>query len=520
MEAVYHEVTDGRNFGGLLALCVGAVLLAGAWPSLSPLLAVWSKEEYSHAWFILPLGSFVFLDRLRGVSPRGSRGPGIAIVAFSLGLAAFGWATGSYTAALYAALTGLIGFVWASFGTQSMKRLAAPLLYLFFMVPVPVALYISISADMQLLSSKLGMALISLSGISGFLDGNIIVLPSARLEVAEACSGLRYLFPLISFAYFLSMMIEDRFWKKAILLFSSIPIAIILNAIRIAMIAILLEQLGIDTTGGTSHALEGFAVFLMCLIVLFLEVRTLFRLGPHRGRFVSISTSGLVRGIHQLFSWPAHGASLVAGMLLVLGTLSLAAIPARSEIIPERSPFVIFPMQLAGWRGAAKPLDREFQNALGATDYLLADYTSSEGDTAPLNFYIAYYASQRAGVHAHSPQLCIPGGGWNIINHSIVPVPLGEDRSIRVNRIVIEKQGIRQIVYYWFEERGRQIAEEFRLKYYALRDMLLDDRTDGALVRIVAPIDGSGEHAADLKAAQLIAQTTSVLPAFVPGRMP
>jgi len=170
-----------------------------------------------------------------------------------------------------------------------MKVLAAPLTYLLFMVPIPIALAIPSTAEMQLLSSKLGLGLMKVFALPASLDGNIVILPSARLEVAAACSGLRYLFPLISFAFLVAMLLEDRFWKKALIVLSSIPIAIVTNASRIALIALLLERFGIDTTADTAHEFEGFAVFALCLVLLFIEVWVLLRIGKPAGPWRRLS---------------------------------------------------------------------------------------------------------------------------------------------------------------------------------------------------------------------------------------
>jgi exosortase D (VPLPA-CTERM-specific) len=520
MAAITLSRTNWPNLGGLFALVVCSAETADVWRSLDPLLGVWSQEEYSHAWFILPLSALIFIQRLRTVHSGGSSALGVPLALISVFVMLFAWATGSYTASIYAAVLGIIGFVWSSVGTEAMKTLAGPLVYLFFMVPLPAAIYISTSAEMQLLSSKLGLAFISLFHVPATLDGNIIILESARLEVAEACSGLRYLFPLVSFAFLTSMLVADRFWKKAIIVISSVPIAIILNAGRIAMIAVLLEWLGIDTSTGSAHAFEGFAVFFLCIVLLFLEVWCLLKIGKPRGRFVLSELLVLDRnGLQRLIAWPVTRASLLAGIILLIGTGIVATLPVRTEVIPQRQPLALFPMDFEGWHGTPQTLDSDSLNALGLTDYLLADYTREASDSGPVNFYIAYYASQRAGIHAHSPQLCIPGGGWSIINQSIVDMPLAPSGSLSTNRVVIEKRGARQVVYYWFEERGRHIAEEGARKYYGLRDALIDNRTDGALIRVVIPIYGGDEATADAMATRFASRAAGLLQSFVPGRI-
>jgi exosortase D (VPLPA-CTERM-specific) len=520
VDAIQLRRTDWQNLGCLFALAVCAGEVPGIWHSLRPLFGAWSQQEYSHAWFILPLALLIFIHRSRTAASGGHRVPGAFIAILSVVVMIFAWATGSYTACIYGAILGIIGFVWSSLGTQAMKTLAAPLLYLLFMVPLPVAVYISVSAEMQLLASKLGLVLISVFQVPASLDGNIIVLPSARLEVAEACNGLRYLFPLVSFACLVSMLVEDRFWKKALIIVASVPIAIVLNAIRIAMIAVLLERFGIDASTGWAHDVQGFVVFSLCIALLFAEVSWLLRIGNSRGRMVLSDLLLLDRStVRRLVSWPVSRASLMTGIILLSGTSLVARWPARTEVVPPRQPLALFPMEFAGWHGVPTTLDSASLDALGLTDYLLADYTAQASVGGPLNFYIAYYASQRAGIHAHSPQLCIPGGGWNILGQSTITVPSSSGSSISANRVVIEKRGLRQIVYYWFEERGRHIADEGVLKYYALRDALVDNRTDGALIRIVAPVYAADEAAADSMAVKLIADARPFLQFFIPGQV-
>lgn len=520
MEAINLRRKSWQNLGGLFVLAVCLIVVAGAWSSLSAMIGFWGNDEYSHAWFVLPLATLIFIQRFRRAHLGGSGATGILFAVISIALLVFGWATGSNTAVIYGAILGIIGFVWSSMGTEAMKTLTAPLVYLFFMVPLPMALFLSTSAEMQLLSSRLAMVLISLFEVPASLDGNIIILASARLEVAEACNGLRYLFPLVSFAFLISMLIEDRFWKKLLVVISSFPIAIILNAGRIALVAVLIDRFGIDTSTGYTHSLEGFAVFFLCIVFLFLEVWILLRIGSSRGRLVLSDLLMLDRSVFQrLVKWPTPSTSLLAGSILLLGTSLVASLPARTEVIPQREPLALFPMDFKGWRGIPQTLDRDSLDTLGPTDYLLADYTNEASIGKPLNVYIAYYGSQRAGKLPHSPQLCLPAGGWSIISQSIINLPLTDGGSINANRFVIEKRGTRQVVYYWFEQRGRRIASESTLKYYALRDALIDARTDGALVRIVSPLTSDDEAKADLMAEKLVADVDALLQTYIPGKI-
>ena len=87
-------------------------------------------------------------------------------------------------------------------------------------------------------------------------------------------------------------------------------------------------------------------------------------------------------------------------------------ISGRSEIIPERARFVAFPMHIAGWQGQMSRLDVPTEQFLKVDDYILANYSQPDGKA--VNFYVAYYSSQRKNESPHSPIVCLPGGGWAI----------------------------------------------------------------------------------------------------------
>jgi EpsI family protein len=162
-------------------------------------------------------------------------------------------------------------------------------------------------------------------------------------------------------------------------------------------------------------------------------------------------------------------------------------------VTPLREPLSAFPQQLDGWRGQeGQPFDPETLRVLGADDYLNRVYQHSAH--APVGLYVGYYGAQREGTAIHSPQNCLPGSGWVPVSQSRTTLQVGEDR-FPVNRYIVEKRGERQLVLYWFDGRGRRVASEYANKAYLLHDALRHGRTDGALVRVITPMDG-GEAAA------------------------
>ncbi|MCP4285514.1 MAG: EpsI family protein, partial [Gammaproteobacteria bacterium] len=111
-----------------------------------------------------------------------------------------------------------------------------------------------------------------------------------------------------------------------------------------------------------------------------------------------------------------------------------------------------------------------------------------------VNFYVAYYASQHKQEAIHSPRSCIPGGGWKMTNISrrVLDRVSINGEPLEVNRVQIQKGDFKQLVYYWFQQRGRVITSEYATKWYLFWDGLTRNRSDGSLVRLTANL-GPGE---------------------------
>jgi EpsI family protein len=190
---------------------------------------------------------------------------------------------------------------------------------------------------------------------------------------------------------------------------------------------------------------------------------------------------------------------------------------AREEIVAERQPLLNFPMQVQQWQGSTFPLEKEYIETLRFDDYLLADYHVADG--TPVNFYVAYYGSQRKGQSAHSPRTCIPGGGWEITSLRTLEVPASDaaTTSLLVNRLVIQKADAKQIVYYWFKQRDRVLVNEYLVKFFLVWDALAKQRTDGALIRLSASVQpGHDEDEADRILVDFTKSVNPLVSRFVP----
>jgi EpsI family protein len=189
----------------------------------------------------------------------------------------------------------------------------------------------------------------------------------------------------------------------------------------------------------------------------------------------------------------------------------------RTELSPPRAMFVDFPMQLDGWHGTSLTLEKQSIVTLRFDDYVLADYRF--GDGQPVNLYSAYYRSQKKGQSVHSPQSCLPGGGWEISSFKRMNLPAssGMVRPLHVNRALIQKDDQKQIVLYWFKQRDRILSNEYLVKFYLFWDALSRGRTDGALVRIVSLVGpGETEDIVDQRLLRFVSTFEPELARYVP----
>ncbi len=470
----------------------------------------WQNEEYSHGYMIPLISLYLLLRALPEVKgchqSRGWLGAPLLLLAFLMFVV--GEVATLYTVQQYSFLVAIVAIVTSVVGVDGVGRLKGGLFYLIFMIPLPNFLYFNLSSYLQLISSSFGVGMLRLLDVSVFLEGNIIDLGSYQLQVVEACSGLRYLFPLMSFGFLVVCIYRSPLWQKAFLFLSTIPITIFMNSLRIAVIGVTVDNWGIAAAEGFIHDFEGWVVFMACLGILALEIILLHKLSTNN---ISRSNSGSPldkldlsmpdwSGIKEVFASLRVGwVALVVSVLLVLCLFIKYALTDRAEYPPERASFSEFPLQINSWTGREASIDSDVLESLKLTDYFMANYLSGVG-TLNVNLYIAYYGSQRKGASIHSPKGCLPGGGWRIESIKKVEVQdiyPSQEKRFHVNRVVMNKGAKTHLVYYWFQQRGRNITNEYLAKWYLLWDSIAMNRTDGALVRVVAPV-GENEKIVDL----------------------
>lgn len=197
---------------------------------------------------------------------------------------------------------------------------------------------------------------------------------------------------------------------------------------------------------------------------------------------------------------------LVAVVLLC--AFALLQTMSHGEAIVPREPLQNLPYVLGEWNGQDQPLTPQVVEAVGVTDYVNRFYVRSS--RVPVQLYVGYYASQRTGDTIHSPKNCLPGAGWDPIRSGYATIQLPGRRDITVDEYVIQQNQNKELVFYWYQGRGRVIASEYNAKFWMVADALERNRTDAALVRLVTPMD---DGAADARA-RLVVFTKTVFPSL------
>lgn len=509
--------------------CLAIAVLAATfffWAGIEELLEAWQLPEYSHGPLIPILSGLLFLRQLKTVpvndGPVNDRSRGVIVLLFAVLLGAAGRLIGIDDIVAYALILWVGAVLLISFGWATGKHFWPPVVHLVFMLPLPGALYYAVSTYLQGVSSELGVYFVQLLGIPVYLEGNIIDLGVYKLHVAEACSGLRYLFPILSFSYIFAVLYQGPMWHKTLLLVSAVPITIFMNSVRIAIAGVIVNFYGLEHLEGFSHFFEGWVIFMSCVLILFGLAWILVWLRPDRVGLVEaldLETEGLWTQAKRLRFVQPSAALIFASVLLVALLAIWESVPKREIADVSREPFLLFPVEVGEWRRSPhSQLDIATEQVLGADDYLSA-YLSKSGQAVPVDLFMAWYKNQdRGGVH--SPEVCLPGGGWEIAKLDQIesPVKNSAGEKFTLNRAIIQKGVNRMLVYYWYEQRGTRTSSMYEAKLQLMLGKFLYGRNDSAIVRLVTTIEqGDGEAGAEMRLQDGMAAVLKPLPRFIPG---
>lgn len=226
-------------------------------------------EEMGHGIFVPFVAGYVIWSDRRRVFATPCRRSwwGIPVVLWGFLQSVLGIVGADYFLARTGFFIALVGVIWTIAGLQVLRRLAFPLFLLLFAIRIPLFIYSRITFPLQILASKLAAAGLSLIGIPVLREGNVLELASQRLDVVEACSGIRSLISLSFLALVYGWFFDRKAWMRWVLLAASVPIAIVANSGRIVITGIL-SEVQKEFATGAYHSFEGWVIFMVDLFIL------------------------------------------------------------------------------------------------------------------------------------------------------------------------------------------------------------------------------------------------------------
>lgn len=495
----------------IFVLLVLACLVAGYWPILEKLNLRWTSDDNSYCYLVAPLFLYLCWEKkdffrfgelnwsLLGVVP--------GIVSVFLIIAG---ELASVETLLYFGLWGCVAsFMFSMYGWR-IRHLFFPLLILLFIVPMPPFINRMLTFQMKLAASTLSVEMLRAAGVSVLQDGNILDLGVNKLQVVDACSGLRYIVSMLLMSLLIGHFFSNGLWRKIVLVLLVYPLSIFINAVRIFLAGILTVNDLQHYNEGAYHDAQGTIAFLVAGAILFFVAKILQKIGTIRKRMKEKD-----EGAKSLpFGRPLFVALFFC--LLFGGSGWALQNMASTLTIPERTTFKSFPMEIAGWQGERNYLSQGILDELWADDYVNAVFTT-KGRLNSIYLLIPYYEYQGTRHTAHAPQSCLLGGGWALESNTTRKMSVAPGKDIEVGMLILKKGDMKMLASYFFFQRGRVISSPWWNKFYLMWDAFRIRRTDGALVRVemtVAP--GQDVEDAEKQLEAFLAGLWPLLPEYIP----
>ena len=482
----------------------------------------WNTEDFSYCYLVPFLAVYLaYLNRDRLLrAPIRSSLSGLFII-LAAGIIFLTGKMGALETVVYFSMwLSMVGTVLLFVGWQGLRIMAFPLIVLFFAIPLPPFLNRLFTFELKLISSSLSVDMMRFAGILVFGEGNIIDLGATQLQVVDACSGLRYVYPLVLMGLVSAYLFHKKWWERTLIVAATIPIAIVSNALRIAITGILTEKVSPAIAESFYHGFSGWFIFMVSVGFLFLVSRLLRGSKQKRLKAQGSKQKRLKdRKLNPKFDFCQIKQSYIwAAVVMLLGFSLLQYSLASAMLKPTRTSFERFPLRIGNWEGEKSYLNQKIMDSLWADDYVQIRFVNRESGNVFLLF-IPYYEVQGTKHTAHSPVSCLLGGGWAPKSrrelHRVFAEPFG---PVTIKQMVLEKEGRLMLANYWFQMRGRIISNEYLNKWYLFLDSITRRRTDGALVRLEMPL-AHGQHVEAGQAVldEFTLKLEKVLPEFVPN---
>ncbi|HWR04299.1 MAG TPA: VPLPA-CTERM-specific exosortase XrtD [Humidesulfovibrio sp.] len=467
---------------------------------IAMMAAQWVQEDFSYCLLVPLVAGYAVWQRRRelAASQGGARWPGFAGIAFA-GLLFLMGHLGTLEPLMYLSLwLCALSIAIVCLGMKALRLLLFPALLLLFIIPPPAFIERTLSFQLRLISSDLSTRLLQALSVPVFLEGNVIDLGTMKLQVVDACSGLRYFLPTIFLSLVVGHMFNRSIVSRVLLVLLSAPVSIVLNAVRITVTGLLVRYVSPTLADGFFHDFQGWLIYLATLVLLLGASRILrfFESREPAAQPVQPEQAGIAENAETAEdasaepAWPGLSVRHGLGVFALFVCLSLAFTAfLQVQTVPRWNSLDTFPLELGEWQGTRGYLDQATLDSLWSDDYFLASYRNRTTGSS-LSLFIPYYKLQTAQHTAHAPTSCMLGSGWEIASRRQLAANPAGGRAFAIQQMVLMKNGEKLVSNFWFQQRGRIIASEFQNKFYLLWDSLTLHRSDGALVRVEMGLPG------------------------------
>ncbi|MDY6905438.1 MAG: VPLPA-CTERM-specific exosortase XrtD [Thermodesulfobacteriota bacterium] len=509
------------NTGGHLLLATVVLVIVYFLPIKYLVSVDWMREDFDYCFLIPLVIAYLIWEEKDRLQTMPSRPSWIGLVPVFLGIIFFllGEFGGEYLSLYISFWFVVLGLCWTRLGWQKIKIILFPIAILLTTFPPPSFLYSRLTMGMQLISSRIGEKMLQVMGVSVYRSGNVIDLGVTQMQVVNACSGLRFLIPMLIVALLLVYFFKIRLWKRLLVLASAIPLAIVLNGFRIGILGYLASEVNPNLIEGVIHGTTGWIMFFVGTGIMFGMMITMQKLeSPSQPRQIPTALPKPFQPTDTLAAISPVSAPFILALSFILTIYGFTQIRHHDTAkTPVTKNFAAFPDQLGQWAGQKQVLSQSIIEALDLTDYVQIIFRKPS--IPEVNLYVAWYDSQAKGESIHSPETCLLGGGWQFQDkrEAEIDIPGYAKSPLRVSQVVLRQGESQMLAYFWFPCRGRTLVNAYELKFYTFWDNLTRGRTDGALVRVITAI-GPDENlsTAESRIKTFLNKALPVLDTFLP----
>jgi EpsI family protein len=475
-QSTNQHINRSVNIWIKVSLLVGAFMFA-YWGAVTSLVRMWlSYDEYSHG-FLIPLISLYFVwsdrKRLRHLPIQSSILGGLILTLTGSLLLVMGSASSVVMMQQISIIVTIPGLVLILLGTKYLKALSLPLAYLIFMFPPILDLVISKTHwPFQLFSAKVASILLNILNIPVLRNAQYLELPNTTLEVAEACSGVRYLVSIIAMGIPLACHTQKNWLRKVMLVIFAVIIGILTNPIRIALIG-LWSYNGGEDLHGPFHIFKGVFVSVVGFIFFFIGAWVLAKI-PLLNIKKSLKKEES-KGSDLTTNMKKFNLVWLTSIVIFLGVGSYLYL-YNPKPIPLNASLTEIPSTIGNWKG--KDIDyhnKEPFGIQGADFELMRVYRNAFGHEVKL--YVGYFESQR-----QDKELINYRQRMLYNDTEELEIPTISHDSIQVNKTVLEDGTQNSIVLYWYDLNGRIVADRYKAKFITAIDGLIHRQTNGAII--------------------------------------